>query len=102
MTGVSFTIPVTLELVEVVRRGEYPATPTVVAMRRPEVPRPPAGLSRAVRELETTQCFEESFVTNLLGRRLCRSRFAIKSYYLVCYITTYFRLTYYTVLCFGV
>ena len=41
MTGTSptfFKIPVTFELTEAVRLGEYPAVPTVVAMHRPDIP----------------------------------------------------------------
>ena len=65
MTGTSptfFKIPVTLELIEAVQRGEYPATPTVVAMHRPDVPRPARRLSEGMRPLDNRRsilaCFE--------------------------------------------
>jgi hypothetical protein len=65
MTGTSpafFKIPVTLELIEAVRRGEFPATPTVVAMHRPDVPRPARRISEGMRPLDNRRpilaCFE--------------------------------------------
>src|SRR6266702_724987 len=64
MTGTSptfFKIPVTLELIEAVLRGEYPATPTVVAMHRPEVPRPALRLSEGMRPLDNRRCILACF-----------------------------------------
>lgn len=64
MTGTSptfFKIPVTLELIEAVQRGEYPATPTVVAMHRPEVPRPTRRLSEGMRPLDNRRCILACF-----------------------------------------
>jgi len=65
MTGTSptfFKIPVTLELIGAIQRGEYPATPTVVAMHRPAVPRPARRLSEGMRPLDNRRailaCFE--------------------------------------------
>ncbi|KIM72895.1 hypothetical protein PILCRDRAFT_829497 [Piloderma croceum F 1598] len=64
MTGTSptfFKIPVTLELIEAVQRGEYPATPTVVAMHRPNVPRPVRRLSEGMRPLDNRRCILSCF-----------------------------------------
>jgi len=64
MTGTSpafFKIPVTLELIEAVQRGEYPATPTVVVMHRPEVPRPARLLSEGMRPLDNRRCILACF-----------------------------------------
>lgn len=65
MTGTSptfFKIPVTLELIEAVQRGQYPAVPTVVAMHRPDVSRPLHRLSEGMRPLDNRRsilaCFE--------------------------------------------
>jgi hypothetical protein len=55
MSGTSpafFKIPVTLQLIATVQRGEYPATPTVVAMHRLDVPRPARRLSEGMRPLD--------------------------------------------------
>lgn len=64
MTGTSptfFKIPITLELIEAVQRGEYPATPTVVAMHRPEVSRPARRLSEGMRPLDNRRCILACF-----------------------------------------
>jgi len=64
MTGTSptfFKIPVTLELIEAVQRGEYPATPTVVAMHRPNVSRPVRRLSEGMRPLDNRRCILSCF-----------------------------------------
>jgi len=64
MTGTSptfFKIPVTLELIEAIQRGEYPATPTVVAMHRPTVPRPARRLSEGMRPLDNRRCILACF-----------------------------------------
>ncbi|KAF8529588.1 hypothetical protein BU17DRAFT_36464 [Hysterangium stoloniferum] len=64
MTGTSptfFKIPVTLELIEAVQKGEYPATPTVVAMHRPEVPRPARRLTEGMRPLDNRRCILACF-----------------------------------------
>jgi len=65
MTGTCptfFKIPVTSELMEAVRLGQYPPTPTVVAMHIPEVPRPAHRLSEGMRPLDNRRkilaCFE--------------------------------------------
>ena len=65
MTGTSptfFKIPITSELMEAVRLGQYPPTPTVVAMHIPEVPRPARRLSEGMRPLDSRAkilaCFE--------------------------------------------
>jgi hypothetical protein len=55
MTGTSptsFKIPITSELMEAVRLGQYPPTLTVVAMHIPEVPRPDRRLSEGMRPLD--------------------------------------------------
>ena len=64
MTGTSptfFKIPVTLELIEAIQRGEYPATPTVVAMHYPAVPRPAHRLSEGMRPLDNRRCIRACF-----------------------------------------
>lgn len=57
-----FKIPVTLELIEAIRRGDYPDTPTVVDIHSPEVPRPDHRLSEGMRPLDNRRsilaCFE--------------------------------------------
>jgi hypothetical protein len=64
MTGTSptfFKIPVTLELIKAVRRGEYPTTPTVVAMHLPDVPRPSRRLCEGMRPLDNRRCILACF-----------------------------------------
>ncbi|KIM92408.1 hypothetical protein PILCRDRAFT_810464 [Piloderma croceum F 1598] len=64
MTGTAptfFKIPVTLELIKAVQRGEYPATPTVVAMHRPNVPRPVRRLSEGMHPLDNRCCILSCF-----------------------------------------
>jgi hypothetical protein len=64
MTGTSPTLkknPITLELIEAVQRGEYPATPTVVAMHRPNIPRPVRRLSEGMRPLDNRRCILSCF-----------------------------------------
>ena len=65
ITGTSptfFTIPVTTELSQAVEAGQYPATPTIVAMHVPDLPRPSRRLSEGMRPLDNTRqilaCFE--------------------------------------------
>jgi hypothetical protein len=65
MSGTSpsfFKVPVTQELADAVRRGQFPATPTVVARHLPEVPRPQRRLSEGMRSLDSRRailaCFE--------------------------------------------
>jgi hypothetical protein len=65
MTGTSptfFKIPVTAELIQAVELGRYPATPTVVAMHIPDIPRPARRLSEGMRPLDNRRnilaCFE--------------------------------------------
>ena len=56
MTGTSptfFKIPITSELMEAVRLGQYPPTPTVVMMHLPEVRRPARRLSEGMRPLDS-------------------------------------------------
>ncbi|KAF8581583.1 hypothetical protein K439DRAFT_216445 [Ramaria rubella] len=47
-----FKIPVTRELLLAVQRGHYPATPTVVPMHQPQLPRPLRRLSEGMRPLD--------------------------------------------------
>ena len=64
MTGTSptfFKIPVTFELIEAVQRGEYPASPTVVAMHRPDVPRSACRLNEGMRPLDNRRCILACF-----------------------------------------
>jgi len=64
MTGTSptfFKIPVTLELIGAIQRGEYPATPTIVVMHRPAVPRPARRLSEGMRPLDNRRCILACF-----------------------------------------
>lgn len=64
MTGTSptfFKIPVTLELIGAIHRGEFPATPTIVAMHRPNVPRPARRLSEGMRPLDNRRCILACF-----------------------------------------
>ena len=57
-----FKIPVTLELIKAIQIGECPATPTVVAIHRPAVPRPNYCLSEGMCPLDNRRsilaCFE--------------------------------------------
>lgn len=64
MTGTSptfFKIPVTLELIEAVQRGEYPTATTVVAMHRPEVSRRARRLHEGMRPLDNRRCILACF-----------------------------------------
>jgi hypothetical protein len=72
MTGSSpafFKVPVTSELLEAVKNGKSPATPTVVAVHYPELPRPIQRLTEGMRPLDNRRsilaCFEgfKQFVT---------------------------------------
>ena len=65
MTGTSptfFKIPVTVELSRAVELGLYPATPTVVSMHVPDIPRPDRRLNEGMRPLDNRRsilaCFE--------------------------------------------
>jgi hypothetical protein len=65
MTGSSptfFKVPVTTELLEAVQTGKSPATPTVVAVHYPELPRPTQRLTEGMRPLDNRRsilaCFE--------------------------------------------
>lgn len=57
-----FKIPITSELMQAVRLGQYPPTRTVVAMHIPDVPRPARRLSEGMRPLDNRRkilaCFE--------------------------------------------
>ncbi|KIJ42733.1 hypothetical protein M422DRAFT_170821 [Sphaerobolus stellatus SS14] len=57
-----FKVPVTRDLMQAVQRGQYPSTPTVVAMHRPILPRPLRRLSEGMRHLDNRRaiiaCFE--------------------------------------------
>jgi hypothetical protein len=57
-----FKIPVTPELIQAVQKGQYPATPTVVTMHRPDIPRPAHRLGEGMRPLDNRRnilaCFE--------------------------------------------
>jgi hypothetical protein len=64
MTGTSptcFKILVTLQSIGAIQRGEYLATPTVVAMHRPAVPRPARRLSESMRPLDNGCCILACF-----------------------------------------
>lgn len=64
MTGTCptfFKILVTLELIEAVQRGEYPARPTVVVMHRLEVPRPSRRLHEGMRPMDNRRCILAHF-----------------------------------------
>jgi hypothetical protein len=64
MTGTSptfFKIPVTLQLIDAVRTGTYPTTPTVVTMHLPNIPRPAARLSEGMRPLDNRRCILACF-----------------------------------------
>jgi hypothetical protein len=65
MTGSSpafFKVPVTTELLEVIQTGKSPATPTVVAVYYPELPRPTQRFKEGMRPLDNRRsilaCFE--------------------------------------------
>jgi hypothetical protein len=47
-----FKIPVSRDLMEAVQRGQYPDTPTVVAMHQPQLPRALRRLSEGMRPLD--------------------------------------------------
>jgi len=57
-----FKIPVTQDLVSAVELGEYPATPTVVTMHVPEIPRPSCRIAEGMEPLDNREvifaCFE--------------------------------------------
>ncbi|KAI6112836.1 hypothetical protein F5141DRAFT_742017 [Pisolithus sp. B1] len=57
-----FKIPITKELIQAVQRGQFPPTPTVVAMHRPILPRPRSRLSEGMQPLDNRRviiaCFE--------------------------------------------
>jgi hypothetical protein len=57
-----FKIPVTQELASAVELGEYPATPTVVTMHVPDIPRPSCRVAEGMEPLDNRQvifaCFE--------------------------------------------
>jgi len=57
-----FKIPVTLDLVSAVELGQYPATPTVVTMHVPDVPRPSCRIAEGMEPLDNREvifaCFE--------------------------------------------
>jgi hypothetical protein len=57
-----FKIPVTSQLLQAVQLGDYPVTPTVVAMHIPNIPRPARRLSEGMRPLDNRRsilaCFE--------------------------------------------
>jgi hypothetical protein len=54
-----FKIPITVELVRCVQRGEYPATPTVMIGHVPELPRPNReGMKPLDNRRIILQCYE--------------------------------------------
>jgi hypothetical protein len=57
-----FKIPVTRDLMQAVQRGHFPATPTIVAMHQPSLPRPLRRLGEGMRPLDNRRtilaCYE--------------------------------------------
>jgi hypothetical protein len=62
MTGISFKILVTLELVQAVQRTiKYPVTPTAMIMHMHDIPRPARRLSECLRPFDTRRIVTRFF-----------------------------------------